>query len=118
MERELSALRVALSTLSYMNCLLLSNEIWGNLSMKKAIRSVFILQLIVFSIVGTAIYFQNQYVSLFYKDVSYIDVLVSDEEAVYSDRLGFFRNYPYFTSNGFISVIKCWYQIKAVYDNE
>lgn len=81
MERELSALRVALSTLSYMNCLLLSNEIWGNLSMKKAIRSVFILQLIVFSIVGTAIYFQNQYVSLFYKDVSYIDVLVSDEEA-------------------------------------
>ena len=30
----------------------------------------------------------------------------------------FFRNYPFFTSNGFISVLKCWYQIKAVNDNE
>ena len=35
-----------------------------------------------------------------------------------SGRPGFFRNHPFFTSNEFISVIKYWYQIKAVYDNE
>lgn len=31
---------------------------------------------------------------------------------------GFFRNCPSFASNGFISVIKYWYQLKAVNDNE
>ena len=30
----------------------------------------------------------------------------------------FFRNCPSFASNGFISVIKYWYQLKAVNDNE
>ena len=30
----------------------------------------------------------------------------------------FFRNHPFFASNEIISVIKYWYQIKAVYDNE
>ncbi len=49
--------------------------------MKKASRSVFILQLIVITILGIVIYFQNSYVSLFYKDISYIDVLVSDDKA-------------------------------------
>lgn len=49
--------------------------------MKKGIRLVFILQLIVFTIVGIAFFFQNRYVSLFYNDISYIDVLVSDDEA-------------------------------------
>ncbi len=36
----------------------------------------------------------------------------------YSGALWFFRNCPFFASNEIISVIKCWYQIKAVYDNE
>lgn len=49
--------------------------------MKKAIRSIFILQLIVLTILGAIVFFQNRYVSLFYKDVSYIDVLVSDDKA-------------------------------------
>lgn len=49
--------------------------------MKKAIRLVFILQLIVLTILGAVIYFQNSYMSLFYKDISYIDVLVSDDKA-------------------------------------
>ena len=34
------------------------------------------------------------------------------------DESGFFRNCPSFASNGFISVIKYWYQLKAVNDNE
>ena len=36
----------------------------------------------------------------------------------YSGALWFFRNCPSFASNGFISVIKYWYQLKAVNDNE
>ena len=36
----------------------------------------------------------------------------------YSAKTGFFRNHPFFASNEIISVIKYWYQIKAVYDNE
>ena len=36
----------------------------------------------------------------------------------YYGAAGFFRNCPFFASNEIISVIKCWYQIKAVYDNE
>ena len=36
----------------------------------------------------------------------------------YSNAIGFFRNCPSFASNGFISVIKYWYQLKAVNDNE
>ena len=37
---------------------------------------------------------------------------------VYSGPPGFFRNCPFLASNGFISVIKYWYQLKAVNDNE
>ena len=36
----------------------------------------------------------------------------------YSGALWFFRNCPSFASNGFISVIKYWYQLKVVNDNE
>ncbi|RGE09305.1 hypothetical protein DXC33_14055 [Clostridiaceae bacterium TF01-6] len=36
----------------------------------------------------------------------------------YSVAARFFRNHPFFASNEIISVIKYWYQIKAVYDNE
>ena len=43
-----------------------------------------------------------------------IDVKVSE----YSVAARFFRNHPFFASNEIISVIKYWYQIKAVYDNE
>ncbi|MGN0243635.1 MAG: hypothetical protein ACI4CT_06185, partial [Lachnospiraceae bacterium] len=43
---------------------------------------------------------------------------IEDRQAVYIDAFGFFRNCPFFASNEIISVIKCWYQIKAVYDNE
>ena len=49
--------------------------------MKRAVRLVFIVQLIVLTILGAVIYFQNSYVRLFYKDISYIDVLVSDDKA-------------------------------------
>ena len=49
--------------------------------MKKANRTVFVLQLIVLTVLGTVIYFQNSYVSLFYKDITYIDVLASDDKA-------------------------------------
>ena len=48
--------------------------------MKKANRTVFVLQLIVLTVLGTVIYFQNSYVSLFYKDITYIDVLASDDK--------------------------------------
>ena len=40
------------------------------------------------------------------------------DKVVSQNDSGFFRNHPFFTSNEFISVIKYWYQIKAVYDNE
>ena len=43
------------------------------------------------------------------------DIVLMD---VIMPRLGFFRNHPFFASNEIISVIKYWYQIKAVYDNE
>lgn len=49
--------------------------------MKIAFRSIFILQLIVLTILGEIVSFQNRYVSFFYKDISYIDVLVSDDKA-------------------------------------
>ena len=49
--------------------------------MKKIIGSIFILQLIVFTIIGAALFFQNRYINMFYKNISYIDVLVSNEHA-------------------------------------
>lgn len=49
--------------------------------MKKAIWSIFILQLTVFTVIGTILFFQNKYIKLFYTDVSYVDVLVSKKEA-------------------------------------
>lgn len=35
----------------------------------------------------------------------------------YTGALRFFRNYPFFSSNYFISMIKYWYQTKAVNEN-
>lgn len=51
------------------------------LVVKKTILSIFILQLTVLTVVGTALFFRNRYLSLFYTDISYIDVSVSDDEA-------------------------------------
>ena len=48
------------------------------------------------------------------KDILNITVRQSRQSGV----AGFFRNCPYFASNGFIVVIKYWYQLKAVNDNE
>ena len=48
----------------------------------------------------------------------FITVLLLAEVFTYFGGFGFFRNCPSFASNGFISVIKYWYQLKAVNDNE
>lgn len=48
----------------------------------------------------------------------FISRFESETEVWLSGGEGFFRNHPFFASNEIISVIKYWYQIKAVYDNE
>ena len=50
-----------------------------------------------------------------------IDLKQRKDWSIWADKMvssRFFRNCPFFASNEIISVIKCWYQIKAVYDNE
>ena len=46
--------------------------------MKKVIRLLFILQLVVFAIIGESIFFQYRFIDLFYKDKTYVDVLTPD----------------------------------------
>ena len=49
--------------------------------MKKIIGINYIVQLVVFTIISIVLFFQNRYINMFYKNISYIDVLVSDEQA-------------------------------------
>lgn len=49
--------------------------------MKKAIRSIFIIQIIILTIIGMVVYFKYRYISLFYKNISYLNVCVSDQKA-------------------------------------
>ena len=46
--------------------------------MKKVIRLLFILQLVVFAIIGESIFFQYRFIDLFYEDKTYVDVLTPD----------------------------------------
>ena len=55
------------------------------------------------------------------KEINASEVRAEDKltDSVYHyDKKRFFRNCPFFASNEIISVIKYWYQIKAVYGNE
>lgn len=49
--------------------------------MKKAILSIFVIQLTVFTFIATAVFFQNRFISMFYQDISYVNVLASDQQA-------------------------------------
>ena len=49
--------------------------------MKKAILSIFVIQLTVLTLIGTAVFFQNRFISMFYQDISYVNVSASDEQA-------------------------------------
>ena len=49
--------------------------------MKKAILSIFVIQLTVFTLIATAVFFQNRFISMFYQDISYVNVLASDQQA-------------------------------------
>lgn len=49
--------------------------------MKKAIRSIFVIQIIILTIIGMVVYFKYRYISLFYKNISYLNVCVSDQKA-------------------------------------
>lgn len=59
----------------------LINESKGCFIMKKTILLFFIMQLTAFTILGATLFFRYRYLDLFYRNVSYIDVLVSDNEA-------------------------------------
>lgn len=59
----------------------LINESTGCFIMKKTILLFFIMQLTTFTILGATLFFRYRYLDLFYRNVSYIDVLVSDNEA-------------------------------------
>lgn len=49
--------------------------------MKRIIRGVLLLQLVVFTWLGAFFYFQNAFVKLFYHNISYVDIMVQDQDA-------------------------------------
>ncbi len=49
--------------------------------MKKVIKIIFILQLVVLTIIGESLFFQHRYIELFYKNIAYVDILVSDSNS-------------------------------------